>query len=112
MEAFGLRYRQSGLNHKLFNISGQYCTTKYNPGVGTNWHKNNRRNIGKKTAEIEQWKIEVRSAFKEKTRKEAATNPIMMGEEIMEEEINEEENYRGHQIHIGGSDASIMSTIN
>ena len=49
-------------------------------------------------------------ALKNKTRKEASANPIMMGEEIMEG--SDEEKYLGDQIHTDGSNAIILSTIN
>ena len=49
-------------------------------------------------------------ALKNKTRKEASANPIMMGEEIMEG--SDEEKYLGDQIHTDGFNAIILSTIN
>ena len=48
--------------------------------------------------------------FKERTRQEAAVNPIKMGSHIIEE--SKEVKYLGDQIHTDGLEASITSTIN
>ena len=48
--------------------------------------------------------------FKERTRQEAAVNPVKMGSHIIEE--SKEEKYLGDQIHTDGLEASIPSTIN
>ena len=48
--------------------------------------------------------------FKKRTRSEAQNNPVMMGEHIMEESL--EEKYLGDMIHTDGLAASILSTVN
>ena len=48
--------------------------------------------------------------FKERTRREAKENPVMMGSHIMEE--SPEEKYLGDMVHTDGLAASILSTVN
>ena len=94
---------------KLSNLSGRYCKVKNHPQPGQKGRQTDRRNPSKIYSKSK-YVLLGSKEFKEKTRREAKENPIMMESHEMEE--SPEEKYLGDQIHKDETAASVNETIN